>query len=212
MIIIKSAIVFTDVAAGASSTAAHNLNTYVRHEPGVPHGVDTDVRPDVITLSAPGFTATATATNVTVTNNNLEIASCTALCEYWQKIEREMAADPLTVADAFVATAGLSTADVLEFPYRTATATPVDVTAADYIIGVDYVTGPVTVNLPSAVTVGAGKCFVIKDAGPHAAAQTITLTPTGGQTIDGGANYPLSVDYAKVTIVSDGANWLIIGD
>lgn len=201
MRVIKSAIVFSNVTPGMSATLAHGLSIHAHN-----------VRPDEIKLDYPGFTATATDTTVTVTNNNLLAASCTALCEYWHTLERDMRPDPLTV-DAFVASTGLGTAasTALFFPYRAATSTPVGATSADCIIGVD-VNGAVAVTLPSAAAMGAGRFYWIKDAGGHCSVpNAITITPDGAETIDGSPNYTMDLAYENVMLVSDGANWVVIG-
>jgi hypothetical protein len=72
----------------------------------------------------------------------------------------------------------------------------------DFII---CTSGTFTVTLPTAVG-RAGKIFKVKNTG----AGVITLATTGGQTIDGAATYPLSVQNFAVTVESDGANWQVI--
>lgn len=68
----------------------------------------------------------------------------------------------------------------------------------------------VGLTLPSAVTKGAGAQLIIKDEGGGASANNITLTPSGGQTVDGAATYVLSTNYGSVTLESNGANWFTI--
>lgn len=200
MRVIKNALTFTNVAAGASATLAHGLSIHAHN-----------VRPDEIKLNYPGFTATATDTSVTVTNNNLLPATCTALCEYWHTLERDMRPDPLTAA-TFVASTGYGTTAAAHLAYRTAVATPVTVGLSDDIIGVDVgtISGPVVVNLPSAVTAGAGRMFWFKDwSGDCSGTNTITITPTGGQTVDEDPNYVMDLPFEDVAVFSDGANWFV---
>ena len=64
--------------------------------------------------------------------------------------------------------------------------------------------GTFTINLPTAVGNTAKITVKLISAG------AVTLDPTGAQTIDGGATIALSTLNEAVTIVSDGANWLLI--
>ena len=64
----------------------------------------------------------------------------------------------------------------------------------------------VTVNLVSASTLGSGFMLHVKNRSTH----TITLDPSGSETIDSAATFALSAQYTSVTLVSDGANWNII--
>jgi hypothetical protein len=75
-------------------------------------------------------------------------------------------------------------------------------TSGDNVI---LVTGAaVTVTLPTAVGNAARLTFKLTVAG------TMTLSASGGQTIDGGATAATSVQYTAITIVSDNANWQVI--
>jgi hypothetical protein len=67
---------------------------------------------------------------------------------------------------------------------------------------IDCTTGTFTATLPSAVTVGTGKNYIIVNSG----AGTITIATTSSQTIDGGAPGTLAAG-AKIHVISDGANW-----
>jgi hypothetical protein len=72
----------------------------------------------------------------------------------------------------------------------------------DYYI--DCTSGSFTVTLPSAVTVGAGKNYIIKNSGT---ATTITIATTSSQTIDGSAPGVLTGTLIPLRVISDGANW-----
>jgi len=75
-------------------------------------------------------------------------------------------------------------------------------TTGDNII---LVTGAaVTVTLPTAIGNVARITFKLTVAG------TMTLSGSGGQTIDGGATAATSIQYTAITIISDGANWQVI--
>jgi hypothetical protein len=62
-----------------------------------------------------------------------------------------------------------------------------------------------TVTIPSASGPGAGYVYVIKNMSSF----TMTITPSSG-TIDGSASFASSVQYAAISLVSDGTNWFII--
>jgi hypothetical protein len=79
------------------------------------------------------------------------------------------------------------------------------VATSDYTI--DCTSGTFTVTLPSAVGI-AGQIFVIKNSG----AGTITITPNGAETIDGGASYSLASQYKYVTLQSNGSGMIVIGN
>lgn len=89
-------------------------------------------------------------------------------------------------ATAYVAKTGTYTAD-----------------ATDYAI--NCTSGTFTVNLPTAVSI-TGRMYVIKNSG----AGTITIDGSGSETIDGVTTKTLSVQYSGMTIMSDGANWIVI--
>jgi hypothetical protein len=71
---------------------------------------------------------------------------------------------------------------------------------------IDCTSGTFNVTLPTAVGI-AGREYIIKNSG----AGTITVATTSSQTIDGSTTYSLSTQYSRVNLVSDGANWKIIG-
>ena len=78
------------------------------------------------------------------------------------------------------------------------------ITSTDYMI--DYTSGTFTVTLPSAIGI-TGQIFVIKNSGTG----TITIAPNGTETIDGATSKTLTVQYSGYTLMSDGANFKIIG-
>lgn len=80
-------------------------------------------------------------------------------------------------------------------------------TAADSIIVCDTTSTAFTVTLPTAVN-AAGKVYVVKRI--SAGTNRLTIATTSAQTIDGAATAILDVQYASLTLVSDGSNWLII--
>lgn len=62
----------------------------------------------------------------------------------------------------------------------------------------------VNVTLPTAVGNTAKLTFKLTVAG------TMTLTASGGQTIDGGTTAVTSMQYTAITLISDNANWQVI--
>jgi hypothetical protein len=77
------------------------------------------------------------------------------------------------------------------------TAVGVTAVAGQLVLG----NGTFNVTLPAAT---AGMVVDVKNVGTG----VVTVLPAAG-TIDGAANYPLSVQYQSVTVVADGTNWWI---
>lgn len=75
--------------------------------------------------------------------------------------------------------------------------------ATDHII--DCTSGTFNVTLPTAVNI-TGRTYIIKNSGTG----IITILTSSSQTIDGATTLVLGVRYESVTLVSDGANWIII--
>jgi hypothetical protein len=78
-------------------------------------------------------------------------------------------------------------------------------TTLDASHNVVLASGTITINLPDASGI-AGRVYTIKNTGSG----TVTIDPSGSQTIDGAATLPLP-QYQYRMIVSDGSNWAIIG-
>lgn len=66
-----------------------------------------------------------------------------------------------------------------------------------------------TITLPAAAGIN-GRQYTLKKI--DATANTVTVDPTGAETIDGAATYVLSVQWKYVVLVSNGANWIIVGN
>jgi len=69
---------------------------------------------------------------------------------------------------------------------------------------VNCTSGTFTLNLPTAVNI-TGRQYTIKNSGTG----VITVDGSGSETIDGQTTWILSVQYDSITIVSNGANWII---
>lgn len=70
----------------------------------------------------------------------------------------------------------------------------------------DATSGTITVTLPTAV--GTHNVHSIKkvDSSSH----SVTINTTSSQTIDGGSTATILIQYASISVVSDGSNWNII--
>jgi hypothetical protein len=80
------------------------------------------------------------------------------------------------------------------------------VTATDSVVTGDATSAAFTVTLPTAVGI-TGRHYTIKKI--DSSANAVTVGTTSSQTIDGAATYALSTRWQFVTVVSDGANWII---
>lgn len=77
----------------------------------------------------------------------------------------------------------------------------------DQVLLVDATTAAVLVYLPTA-TGRPGKFFHIKKK--DTTANTVTITPSANETIDGSATAAISLPCASLFVVSDGSDWFII--
>ena len=93
----------------------------------------------------------------------------------------------------------------------TVNAATYNVLPEDHILHVTYTgTGAVTsIDLKTAQTI-KGRLVVVKDAGGNAAANNITITTEGAQTIDGAATYVINANYGAARLYCDGSNWFTI--
>lgn len=78
-------------------------------------------------------------------------------------------------------------------------------TTAGNFSGTDYVylaSGTISINLPTSV--GNSNLYTIKNIG----AGTVTITPSGAETIDGNANLVMPVQFTSVDLISNNSgNW-----
>jgi hypothetical protein len=131
------------------------------------------------------------------TNNSLSIAAGAGIT-----------VAPVTATGATTIT--ISSSGVVPVAVRVAVATPIAVSATtDEVISVQ-VPGPVAVavTLPAGVL---GQVFTIKDGlGLAAPATPITITPAGADTIDGAATATINAPFGSLTLVYDGAQWILV--
>ena len=78
---------------------------------------------------------------------------------------------------------------------------------SEEIITVDATLAASTINLLTAAN-RTGQQIIIKKI--DVSANTVTIDPSGAQTIDGSATNVLSSQYDSITLVSDGTNWIIV--
>lgn len=93
------------------------------------------------------------------------------------------------------------------WPLRSTSSTSVTVTAGDGTI-VCTNTNNATVAIPSAANL-PNRIIVVKKGASNTA--TVTLDPSGSETIDGATSYVLYVLNDYVMIQSDGSNWRVVG-
>jgi len=91
-------------------------------------------------------------------------------------------------------------------PYAAKTTT-YTTTNADGVISVDATSASFTVTLVTAV----GNSGLTQTFKKINAANVVTIDANSTQTIDGVTTYALSARYSWVTVISDGANWMITG-
>jgi hypothetical protein len=72
---------------------------------------------------------------------------------------------------------------------------------------VDASSGSLPVNLPAAAN---NRKRVINIKKVDSSSNTITVDPNGSETIDGSSTVTITAQWANLTIISDGSNWLIV--
>jgi hypothetical protein len=82
-------------------------------------------------------------------------------------------------------------------------------TLSDEIITGNTTSSAFTITLPTAVD-KTGQTYTIKRM--NSGSNNLTVGTTSSQTIDGSTTYVLTTQYKYVKVVSDGANWIIVGN
>jgi hypothetical protein len=75
---------------------------------------------------------------------------------------------------------------------------------------IDTTAAAKTVNLPDSTGLGEGAELVIKDYKGNAAANNITITPFGTDTIEGAASLPINTNYGAYRLSKSGTDWVIV--
>jgi len=81
-------------------------------------------------------------------------------------------------------------------------------TTSNHIVFADSSGGAFTLTLPAAANAVNMICIKKTDSSMDA----VTIDGNGTETIDGELTYLLDAQYMYVNIVSDGSNWLIVGN
>jgi len=89
--------------------------------------------------------------------------------------------------------------------YRNVTSS-VSILITDDVVFVDTASGNVTLTMPTAVNNGGKRIIIKRKNGSN----NLTVSTTGGQTIDGSSSISIPYDYQSITLVSDNTNWYII--
>ena len=92
---------------------------------------------------------------------------------------------------------------------RTAATTTYSVTTSDYYIGCNTNGGAFTVTLP-ATTGLEGRILWFKDEQGEAGTNTLTLSCSNAEAMDGQTTQVINTNYGSLTVICDGSNWFII--
>lgn len=79
-------------------------------------------------------------------------------------------------------------------------------TAADSVVTANATTSAFAVMLPSAASI-TGRRYTVKKI--DASGNAVTVIPTGAETIDGAASFTLAKENDTVSVISNGASWLV---
>ena len=78
------------------------------------------------------------------------------------------------------------------------------------LVPVDVSGGNVTINLPSAASLGGQTIYVKLVSTATPSTNECTVDPNGAETIDGVSTVTLDTDYEWIGLASDGTNWMQI--
>lgn len=93
--------------------------------------------------------------------------------------------------------------------HASVTTTPYTVTDADFIVPVNATAAAATVNLPTAVG-RKGRSFAVVKT--DSTSNTVTVDGNAAETVGGDATQVLAARNAVIHVMSDGANWLVVGE
>jgi len=79
------------------------------------------------------------------------------------------------------------------------------VLSTDHILSVDTSSAAATITLPVISAVGDGHTVIVKDKSNNSYTNTITLTPSGGNTVDGQSSFVIQSDGAAFVLVANAA-------
>lgn len=107
-----------------------------------------------------------------------------------------------------VALSGAAVQTSMTFNVRVANSTPQTLQSTDAILCMN-VGSAAAVTVPTGVT---GQFYGVFDTSGAAFINNITITPTGGQLINGSANYVIRTSYGGVLMQFNGVSWQIISE
>jgi len=96
----------------------------------------------------------------------------------------------------------------INYNFKVVTTTPYTVKTSDEVVGIN-VSAPSSVVLPT-IAGGKNTAFYIQDLSGNASTNPITITATGGATINGVSFAILNVNYSHIQLIWDGSNWQTI--
>lgn len=96
----------------------------------------------------------------------------------------------------------------MTFNVRVANTTPQTLQSTDAILCMN-VGSASAVTLPTGVT---GQFYGVYDTSGFAFTNNITITPTGGQTIDGSSTYVIRTNYGGILVQFNGVSWQIVSE
>lgn len=151
-------------------------------------------------LASPAFSGTPTAPTAAVDTNTTQLATTAYVIGqgYLKSATASSTYAPLA-SPTFTGTVNISQGKKVAITTKTSAYT---LTTNDYLVV--GTTGTWNATLPTAVG-ATGQEYVVKNTGTG----VITVNTTSAQTIDGSTTYDL-YEKDSVTIVSDGANWIVI--
>ena len=82
------------------------------------------------------------------------------------------------------------------------------ITTDNRVILCDATSAAFTVTLPTAVGIEGREFTIVKT---DSSVNAVTVDGNGSETINGATTKALSSQWDKVTVVSDGSNWVIVG-
>jgi len=80
------------------------------------------------------------------------------------------------------------------------------VTTNDEIVFVNAASASVTITLPTAV----GNACIYRIKKTDSSGNTVVVATTSSQTIDGGTTAIINMQYASISVASNGSNWFVI--
>lgn len=222
-----SGSVFLGYNAGPTAAGAINNSLYIHNASSNTPLIKGDFAASTLTFNGATTTTgnliiggTSTASELRILEDSDDGSNYTAFkaqaqaanVTYTLPADKGTAGQVLTAEDAS-GTLKWADASSVANPYNAFTA-DVTLNSSHYMVNVDAssaMTGGVYVNLPSAAGI-AGRVYIIRKL--DNSANSVRISPNGTETVNGSPG-PVAVaigtQYQSRTLMSDGANWMIIG-